>query len=114
MIRPRDVVLTHEEAARFDEDERANLRSWGIGVPEPVISPPDEDDPITPCVIHLGYTPPPTIAQTWTAVANQSYLWPSSQTAQWASTVYMSHGATNPAYISAVDYARYKGDWRIK
>jgi len=43
MIRHGAVELSPDEAAQYTEDERANLRSWGLGVPEPEPCPPDVD-----------------------------------------------------------------------
>jgi hypothetical protein len=47
VIRHRDVVsaLTLEEATRYTPEQRSNLRSWGIDVPEPALPPEPQPPP---------------------------------------------------------------------
>lgn len=107
-VRPGDVVLSHEEAARFDEDQRENLRSWGIGVPEPVPSDPTDEEPIKPTFIPLWNKPPHSsqIIQTYnTATAMQnSYQNPYQQ-----ETIYIGSGMVDVVLGDIVPK-----DWRIK
>lgn len=50
--RPGGARLSAEEAARYTDDQRSNLRSWGIGVPEPLPFYPDEEVPMTPLIVR--------------------------------------------------------------
>lgn len=108
MIRHRDVALSPEEAARFDEDQRENLRSWGIGVPEPTYPPDPDEPPISPYIVYnvqqqqpnypvfsSGLPPGPI---TFTAI-NPTYF---SRNTQW-----LSHSVLSDiGMVSGVDYAQ--------
>ena len=87
--RPGGVVLSHEEAARYTEDQRQNLRSWGIGVPEPAPSSPSEEVPVDPVLLPslrnglpypTSYQPYPVWAYTGSAQVFPQ-TWYSLQTA---------------------------------
>ena len=74
--RPGGVVLLHEEAARYTEDQRQNLRSWGIGVPEPAPSSPSEEVPVDPVLLPSlrNGLPYPTSYQTYRYQTSSAWL----------------------------------------
>lgn len=118
--RPGGPRLSEEEAFRYTEDERQNLRSWGIEVPEPTTTSPDEEVPMEPTFVFPS-SPFPS------GVAGQRGAFINALSAQTAFQQHNITGFYNPYMNSGVDLRQGMSsaycqplpiqsveDWRLK